>query len=69
MIFNIKMDGQFTWKAWLVANGHKTNAPSSIMYLSVTSRDSVRIVFMIAALNNLEVMACNIGNAYLNAAC
>jgi hypothetical protein len=31
------------------------------------SRDSVRLAFLIAALNNLEVFSFNVGNAYLNA--
>jgi len=69
MIFDIKMDGKFTRKARLVADGHTTDAPNSIKYSSVVSRDSVRIAFTIAALNNLEIMACDIGNAYLNAPC
>ena len=69
MIFDIKMDGKFTRKARLVADGHKTEAPSSLTYSSVVSRDSVRIAFMIAALNDLDVCACDIGNAYLNANC
>ncbi len=69
MIFDIKMDGKFTRKARLVADGHKTDAPSSITYSSVVSRDSVRIAFTLAALNDLEIMACDIGNAYLNAPC
>jgi hypothetical protein len=39
-------------------------------YSSVVSRDSVRIAFLLAALlNNLEIVACDIGNAYLNAPC
>ena len=29
----------------------------------------MRLAFTIAALNDLEVMACDIGNAYLNAPC
>ena len=33
------------------------------------SRDSVRIALTIASLNSLEVSACDIGNAYLNASC
>ena len=69
MIFDIKMDGKFTRKARLVADGHTTDAPSSITYSSVVSRDSVRIAFTIAALNDLDIMACDIGNAYLNAPC
>ena len=69
MIFDIKMDGKFTRKARFVAGGHSTDPPSSITYSSVVSRDSVRIAFMLAALNDLDLSACDIGNAYLNAPC
>jgi hypothetical protein len=65
LIFDIKMD--FTRKARLVAGGHVTDPPSSITYSSVVSQESVRIAFVVAALNNLEIMAADIGNAYLNA--
>jgi hypothetical protein len=67
MIFDVKMD--FARKARFVAGGHMTEAPSGITYSSVVSRDSVRLAFLYAGLNNLEVMACDIGNAYLNAPC
>ena len=50
MIFDIKMDGKFTRKARLVAEGHKTRPPSSITYSSVVTRDSVRIALTIASL-------------------
>ena len=33
------------------------------------SRDSVCIVFTIAALNGVDVMPCNLENTYLNAMC
>ncbi len=69
MIFDVKMDGSFTRKARLVADGHKTKPPTSITYSSVVSRDSVRIALTIASLNSLEISACDIGNAYLNAPC
>ena len=65
MIFDIKMD--FTRKALLVAGGHKTDPPVSLTYSSVVSRDSVRIAFLVAATNNLNIMMADIGNAYLNA--
>jgi hypothetical protein len=65
MVFDVKMD--FTRKAWLVAGGHLTDPPASITYSSVVSRDSVRIMLLIAALNDLQVLAADIGNAYLNA--
>ena len=67
MIFDIKMDVNFTRKARFVAGGHTTDPPASITYSSVVSRDSVRIAFMLAALNDLDVFAADIGNAYLNA--
>ena len=67
LIFYVKMD--FTWKAWFVAGGHTTEAPSSITYSSVVSRDSVRLAFTIAALNSVDVISYDLDNAYLNAIC
>ena len=67
IIFDVKMD--FTRKARFVAGGHMTETPSSLTYSSVVSRDSVKIAFLIAALNNIDIMSCDIGNAYLNAPC
>ena len=66
-IFDVKMD--LTRRARFVAGGHTTETPASMTYSSVVSRDSVRIAFLIAALNDLEILACDIGNAYLNAPC
>lgn len=40
---------------------------SSLTYSSVISCDSVRLAFLIAALNDIEILAADIGNAYLNA--
>jgi hypothetical protein len=67
IIFDVKMD--FTRKACFVAGGHMTETPNSLTYSSVVSRESVKIAFLIAALNGLDIMSCNIGNAYLNASC
>ena len=64
MIFDIKLD--FTKKARLVAGGHRTDPPTSMTYSSVVSRKSVRIAFTIAALNGLDVIMSDVGNAYLN---
>ena len=69
MIFDIKMGEKSRCKAQMVAGGHTTEAPSSITYSSVVSRDSVRIALTIAALNNIDVLACDIQNAYLTAQC
>ena len=66
MIFDIKMD--FTRKAWFVG-GHTTETPASTTYSSVVLRDSVRIAFMFATLNNLDISPADVGSAYLNADC
>jgi len=67
MVFDVKMD--FTRKARFVAQGNRTDTPASITYSSVVSRDSVRLAFLIAALNDLDLLACDVSNAYLNAPC
>ena len=54
MVFDIKAD--FTRKARFVANGATTETPASVTYSSVASRDSIRLMFMIAALNGLEYL-------------
>ena len=70
MVFDIKMDGKFTRKARLVANGNETqDVPKYDRYASVVSRESVRIAFLYAALNDLDILSCDITNAYLNAPC
>ena len=69
MIYDIKLGENFRRKARLVAGGHTTNTPSSLTYSSVVSRDSVRICLLIAALNGLDVLSCDIQNAYLTAPC
>ena len=35
----------------------------------MVARDTVCITFLNAALNNLDIMSCDIGNAYLNVPC
>ena len=67
MVFDIKMYGRFTRKARLVADVHTTSPPSSITYSSVLSRESVKIVFLLSSLNDLDIFSCDIGNTYLNA--
>ena len=67
VISDVKMD--FTRKARFVANGSRTQTPSSVCYSSVVSRKTVRLAFLVAAFHDLGVFACDIGNAYLNAPC
>ena len=68
IIFDVKFN--LTRKARLVAGGHRNKAPKPHeTYSSVASRDSVRICLMLAALNGLDSLMADIGNAYLNAPC
>ena len=69
MIFDVKMGKNFRGKARFVTGGHTTETPTSLTYSSVVSRDLVRIILLIAALNGLQVMTCDIQNAYLTANC
>ncbi len=65
MIFDVKMD--FAHKARFVAGGHVTYPPTSITYSSVVAHDSVCMAYLIAALNDLDILSAEVGNAYLNA--
>ena len=56
-------------KACFVAGGNMTETPATLTYASVVSRDSVHIALTIAALNGLEILACDIKNTYLTAEC
>ena len=67
IIFDVKMS--FERKARFVAGGHMTEAPVTVTYSSVILRESIRLAFLIAELNGLQVKTCDIGNAYLNAPC
>ena len=69
MIFDIKLGKNFRRKARLVGGRHTKTSPSSIKLSLVVSRDSVRIALTIAALNKLDILACDIQNAYLTALC
>ena len=65
MIFDIKLGENLLRKARLVGGGHKTATPDSITYSLVVSRDSFSISLTIAALNNLDILACDTNNNYL----
>ena len=53
-IWSVKMD--FTRTARWVLDGHKTPDPVGSKYAGVVSRESVRIAFTYAALNDLTLM-------------
>ena len=72
MIFDVKMldsDGIFRRKAQYVAGGHTTENPAALTYVSVVSRYLVRIALTLAALNGLDILACDIQYAYITAQC
>ena len=67
IIFDVKLGENFRRKARYVSDGHKTSPPASVTYSTVVARDSVRIMLLAAALNNLDVQCADVQNAYLNA--
>ena len=67
MIFKIKLDW-FRRKARLLGEGCMVkDTPAVVTYASVVLRDTVRIALTIVALNDLEVKASNVMNAFLTA--
>jgi hypothetical protein len=70
MIFDIKLDGQFTRQVRFVASRNETKGigPQNT-YASVVTRELVRIAFVYATLNDLKILGCDVSNAYLNAPC
>ena len=69
MVYDVKMGENFRRKTRFVVGGHTTETPSTLTYSSIVSRDSGRIILLVAALNSLNIMACDIQNAYLTADC
>ena len=67
LIFDVKMN--FHHKAQFVTGGHTTNLPAESTYAGVVSRESVRVAFTLAALNDLDIFAAGVQNAYLTAIC
>ena len=68
LIYDVKME-EFRRKARLVAGGHMTETPKYMTYSSIVGREKVRIALTIAALNNLQVKAGGVMNAYVTAPC
>ena len=67
--FDIKLGEGFRRKVRFVGDGHKTETPNSVTYSSVVSRNSLRIMLMIADLNDLGKEGADIEYAYLTAPC
>jgi hypothetical protein len=49
--------------ARLVANGNETETPKDITFPLVVSRGSMCLFFLLVALNNVEILSCDIQNA------
>ena len=67
MIFDVKLDVYFTCKVMLVTDGHKVDNPPSMTYEFVVSRESVRIILIIADINGMDVQCTIMQNSHLNA--
>ena len=67
LIFDVKLSENFRKKARFIADGHLVETPASITYSTVVSRDSVRLILLVASLNDLDVMGCDVQNAFLSA--
>jgi hypothetical protein len=50
-----------------VTGGHQTNAPATITYASMVSRETVCLALTIASLNDLEVKVGDVLNTYITA--
>jgi hypothetical protein len=59
MIFDVKIE-YIHHKARCVAGVHTTDTPHAMTYVSVVSRESVRIALTLAALNYLDVKMADI---------
>ena len=65
IVFDVKFDGRL--KSRLVAGGHRTpDVPREEVFSGVVSMEAVRLGFILAHLNGLQVCAGDIGNAFLN---
>ena len=69
MIFDVNMGENLRRKAIFVADVHQTKIPTSVTYIMVVSRYSVRIFLTIAALDYLEVLAADVKNTFLADPC
>eukprot|EP00957_Ditylum_brightwellii_P060137 4566950-Ditylum_brightwellii.AAC.1 len=65
LVYDVKQNGQH--KARLVAGGHITGPNTDTYYSSVVSLRVMRMMIFLDKLNGMELIAADIGNAYLEA--
>jgi hypothetical protein len=63
LVFDVKFD--LRRKARLVAGGHQTDPPKEDVYSGVVAMETIRMGFVVAAMNGLQVCAADVGNAFL----
>ena len=63
MVFDVKFD--LRRKSRLVASGNHTDNPKEDIYSGVVGMETVRLGFTLAAMNNLQCCAGDVGNAFL----
>ena len=68
LIYDVNME-DFRRKARIVAGGHMTETPKYMTYSSVVGLETVCIALTIAALNDLQIKAGDVMNAYVTAPC
>ena len=66
-IFDAKLSECFRQKARFAADRHKVSTPPLMSHSTVVSRDSARTLLLVAALNDLDILGCNVQNAFLSA--
>mmetsp|Transcript_18951 Transcript_18951/g.26747 ORF Transcript_18951/g.26747 Transcript_18951/m.26747 type:complete len:460 (-) Transcript_18951:1019-2398(-) len=66
-VFDVKLSENFRRKARFCADGHKVDTPPFLTCSTVVSRDSVRVIFLIAALNDINIQGADVQNAFLSA--
>ena len=66
MIFDVNPDTGFTRNSRFIIDRHKVDTSPFMTYVSVVSRDSVRIVLILAAINGFSVKCANVQSKCLN---
>ena len=67
LIFDVKLLDCFRRKARFVADGHKVSTPPLMSCSTVVSGDSVRMSLLVAALNDSDILGCDVQNAFPSA--
>ena len=69
-LYAATLSSTLRWRIFrLVAGGHATKAPATLTYASIMSRETMRIALLMAALNNIDIWAADVLNAYITAPC